>query len=126
MKNLKSVLCILLIFILGAASGGLGVHIYYKSCGETYQRFDRKAREEMLLNRLDRRLDLDDRQREQVRALIAETRTEIKNIKNQYRPQMKAVIEKSKAKMRQLLRPDQLEKFEKYMAERKAMHRRDE
>ncbi len=126
MKNLKSVLCILLIFILGAAAGGLGVHIYNKSQGDACWRGDRKAREEMLLNRLDRRLDLDDRQREQVRVLIAETRTEMKNIRNQYRPQMKAVIEKSKAEMRRLLRPDQLEKFEKYLAERKAKYRRDD
>ncbi len=126
MKNLKSVLCILLIFILGAASGGLGVHIYYKSHMETFLRGDRKAREEILLNRLNRKLDLDARQREQVRDLIAETHAEMKNIRNQYRPQMKAVIEKSKAEMRRLLRPDQLEKFEKFLAERKAMHKGDD
>jgi hypothetical protein len=126
MKNVKSVLCILLIFILGAAAGGLAVHICYKSRMETYLRGDRKAREEILLNRLSRRLDLDDRQREQARAIVRETHAEMNNIRKQYRPQMEAVLEKSRSEMRRMLRPEQLEKFEKFIAERKAKHRRDD
>ncbi len=122
MKNLKSILCVLIIFLLGAASGGLAVHIYFKSQMETFVKGDRKAREEILLNRLSRKLDLDDKQREQTRAIIAETHEEMKKIRTQYHPQMEAVIEKSKAEMRRILRPDQLEKFEKFLAERKAMH----
>jgi Spy/CpxP family protein refolding chaperone len=47
-------------------------------------------------------------------------------IRKQYRPQMEAVLEKSRAEMRRILRPQQLEKFEKFLAERKARHRRDD
>ncbi len=126
MKNIKSVLCILLIFVLGAASGGLGMHIVYRSHMETFLRGDRKAREEMLLNRLSRRLDLDDKQREQARAIVEKTHEEMDNIRKQYRPQMEAVLEKSRAEMRRTLRPDQLQKFEKFIAEHKAKHRRDD
>ena len=126
MKNIKVILGILIIFLLGVASGAVVTHLLYTSRIEGIMSGRPETREEMLVKRLSRKLDLDDRQREQVRALIAETRTEMKNIRNQYRPQMKAVIEKSKAEMRRLLRPDQLEKFEKYLAERKAKYRRDD
>ncbi len=127
MKNVaKSVLCILLIFILGAASGGLAMHIVYKSHMETFLRGDRKTREEILLNRLSRRLDLDDRQREQARAIVEKTHGEMDKIRKQYRPQMEAVLENSRAEMRRILRPEQLQKFEAFVAERKAKHRRDD
>jgi Spy/CpxP family protein refolding chaperone len=125
MKNAKQILCILLIFLLGAASGGLAMHIVYKSKMETFLRGDRKAREEMLLNRLTRRLDLDSRQREQVRAIVGQTHAEMDNIRKQYRPQMEAVLEKSRAEMRQILRPDQREKFEQFIQKRKAMHEKE-
>lgn len=126
MKNIKCVLCVLLIFILGAAGGGLATHIIYKSRMEAFLRGDCKAHEEILLNRLCRKLDLDDRQREQARAIVEKTHAEMDDIKKQYRPQMEAVMEKGRVEMRRILRPDQLEKFEKLIAEHKARHRRDD
>jgi Spy/CpxP family protein refolding chaperone len=126
MKNIKSVICILLIFLLGAVSGGLVMHMVYKSHMETFLRGDRKAREEILVNRLSRKLDLDQSQREKVRAIVKETHLEMNNIRKQYRPQMEAVLEKSRAEMRRILRPEQLEKFEKFIAEHQARHRRSD
>jgi hypothetical protein len=124
MKNVKFVLCILLIFLLGAVSGGLVMHLAYRSHMETFLKGDRKAREEILLNRLSRKLDLDESQREKVRAIVEKTHAEMNKIRKQYRPQMEAVLEKSRAEVRLILRPDQLEKFEKFVAERKARHGR--
>jgi len=126
MKNIKCALCILLIFSLGAAGGGLAMHIVYKSHMETFLRGDRKAREEILLNRLSCRLDLDDRQREQARAIVQKTHAEMDDIRKQYRPQMEAVMEKSRAEMRQILRPDQQGKFDQFIAKHKARHRKDD
>jgi hypothetical protein len=39
---------------------------------------------------------------------------------------MEAVLEKSRAEMRRILRPEQLEKFEKFIAEHQARHRRSD
>ncbi len=125
MKNIKQILCILLIFLLGAAGGGLVMHMVYKSHMESFLRGDRNAREDILLDRLSRRLDLDDQQREQVRKIIEQTHAEMGNIRKLYRPQMEAVLEKSRAEMRQILRPDQREKFEQFLEKRKAKHERD-
>jgi Spy/CpxP family protein refolding chaperone len=123
MKNLKQILCVLLIFLLGAAGGGLVMHMVYKSHMESFLRGDRKAREEILLDRLSRKLDLDNLQREQVRKIIDQTHAEMNNIRKQYRPQMEAVLEKSRAEMRQILRPGQREKFEQFLEKRKARHK---
>ena len=124
MKNIKFVLCILLIFLLGAVSGGLVMHMAYRSNMEMFLKGDRNAREEILLNRLSRKLDLNESQREKVRAIVEETHAEMNKIRKQYRPQMEAVLEKSRAEVRLILRPDQLAKFEKFVAERKARHKR--
>ncbi len=125
MKNVKQILCVLLVFLLGAASGGLAVHIIYKSRMETFQHGDFKAREQILLDRLSRRLDLDGRQRSQLLAIIRQTHDEISSIKKQYRPQMEAVLEKSRQEVKRILRPDQLEKFEQFIQRRKAMHEKE-
>jgi len=126
MKNIKCALCILLIFIIGAASGVLAMHIVYKRHMEAFLRGDRKAREEILLNRLSCKLDLDERRREQARAIVEKTHAEMDNIRNQYRPQMEALMYRSQAEMRQILRPDQKGKFEQFLARHKARHRRDD
>ncbi len=126
MKNIKFVLCILLIFIIGAASGGLAMHIVYKCQLETFLRDDRKTREEILLSRLSRKLDLDNRQREQAHAIVEKTHAEMDNIRKRYRPEMETVMEKSRAEMRQILRPDQEGKFEQFLARHKARHRGDD
>ncbi len=125
MKNVKQIVCVLLVFLLGAASGGLAVHILYKSRMETYLRGDHKFREQVLLDRLSRRLELDDRQREQVLTIIRQTHEEMDSIRKQYRPQMEAVLEKSRQEVRQILRPGQLEKFEEFIKQRKAMHEKE-
>ncbi len=122
MKNIKCALCILLIFILGAASGVLAMHCVYKRDVETFRQGDRKAREEILMNRLMHKLDLDDGQREQARAIVEKTHAEMDNIRTRYCPRMEALMEKSRAEMRQILRPDQKEKFEQFLARHKARH----
>ncbi len=125
MKNMKFVLCILLVFIIGAASGGLAMNIVYKCHLEAFLRGDRKAREEILLNCLSRKLDLDGRQLEQARAIVEKAHAEMDNIRNQYRPRMEALMDRSRAEMRQILKPDQMEKFDQFLARHDARHRRD-
>ncbi len=125
MKNVKQILCVLLVFLLGAASGGLAVHIIYKSRMETYLHGDYKAREQVILDRLSRKLDLDGSQRAQLLTIIRQTHNEISSIKKQYRPQMEAVLDKSRQEVRQMLRPDQLAKFDQFIQRRKAMHEKE-
>jgi hypothetical protein len=122
MKNVKVIAGILFIFSLGIACGALITHMAYRLRMEAFVSGKPGMREEILLERLDRRLDLDERQRASVRTIIHETATELKSIRRQFRPQMNMVLEKGRAEVRKILRPEQQKKFDRFIAEHRARH----
>lgn len=125
MKKLRPVYCILVIFFLGVLCGALGTHLYYSCRMDSIICARGQSREERLVNRLDRSLDLDARQREQVRAIVHETQEEVRKVRRQFRPQMEEIIGKAQVKINALLSPEQQKKYEKIIAERKERsHRR--
>jgi len=71
------------------------------------------------VNRLDHKLGLDDRQEEQVRAIVHQTQEEIKAARSQIRPQTEAIIEKAQVKIRAILTPEQIKKYEQMIAAHK-------
>jgi len=125
MKNIRPIYCILLVFLLGTLCGALGTHLVYKCRMDSIIGERGQQREERLVNRLDRKLDLDARQREQVRAIVRETQQEVRQVRRQFRPQMDAAIGKAQVKISALLTPEQRKKYEQMIAERKEKsHRR--
>ena len=120
MKNVKAVLGVLLIFILGAASGSVATRMIYHSRMDTAIGGGQKAHEETVVKRLTRKLDLNDQQREQVRSIVHETQGEIKLARKQSQPQIEAILAKGQAKINRILTPEQQEKFARVIAERKA------
>lgn len=126
MKNTRPIYCIMVVFVLGTLCGVLGTHLYYKCRMDSIISGRGQNREERLVNRLDRKLDLDARQKEQVRVIVRETQQEIRQVRRQFRPQMEAAIEKAQKKISVLLTVEQRKKYEQMIAERKAKtHRRD-
>lgn len=125
MKNVRPIYCILTVFVLGILCGVLGTHLFYNCRMDSILCARGQSREERLVNRLDRRLDLDAGQMEKVRGIVRETQEEIKVIRRQIRPQMDAAIDKSKMKISAILTPEQRKKYEQMIAERKEKsHRR--
>ena len=122
MKNIKAIIGILLVFALGAASGAIVTHMIYRDRLESFAKGGPGAREEVIVSRLTRKLDLDNRQQEQVRAIIHENHAAISQIKNQYRPQIQAILEQGQARITALLKPEQQEKFRQIIEERKKHH----
>jgi hypothetical protein len=120
MKNPKALLGILFVFILGAASGALVAHSIHHARFESYAKEGPAAREEQFVKRLTSRLDLDSRQQEQVRAIVHETHSGIRQLRSQIRPRIESLLEQSQGRINILLRPDQQEQFRKIIAERKA------
>jgi len=126
MKNVKAIIAIILIFTFGVAAGAIGTHLFYKSRIERFMGGGGEGREEFIVKRLSRSLDLDGQQVEQVRAIMHETHSEMNLIRKQSRPQIEAVMEKGQERIKKILRPAQQEKFEKIIAERKARHHRED
>jgi len=124
MRSIKPVVGLILVFILGAASGSLVTYMVSQSRLESIVAGGPRAREEMLVKRLSSRLDLDSQQREQVRAIIHETHQEMRQLRQQSRPRIEALLTDSQLRISSLLRPEQQEKFRKIIAERREHRQR--
>ena len=124
MKNGKAIIGVALVFILGILCGILSTHLMYTSRIESIISGKPQFREEHIVSRLDRKLDLNKQQEEQVRTIVHETHEQIQALRSQLHPQTEAIIEKSQAKIRVILTPEQQKKFEQIIAERKERTRR--
>jgi Spy/CpxP family protein refolding chaperone len=119
MRNAKAVAAVLLIFLLGAATGGLIAHLIYQKRIEGVVRGGPGAMAEMILRRMDRDLKLDGTQREAIRTIVQETHGEMRQVRRQFRPQMQQILSRSEERIRQILRPEQRELFERLIQKRK-------
>jgi hypothetical protein len=120
MKKIKTIIGVIVIFLLGTLCGALGVHITYKTQITKYMSGDANVYQTIIVRHLSKKLNLDAEQREKIRELVKESQTEIYNIRKQIRPQIESALEKSGLRIRGVLRPEQVEKFDKLIAEYKA------
>jgi len=119
MKKSRPIIGVMLVFFLGILCGSLGTHLLYNYRLESVFDDRTQAREESIVNRLDHKLDLDDRQEEQVKAIVHETQEEIRAARSQIRPQIEALIVKAQVKIRAILTPEQIKKYEQMIAAHK-------
>jgi uncharacterized protein YneF (UPF0154 family) len=126
MKKWKAIVSIIIVFVLGVLAGALLTHKIYQHRVEGIMKGEPRTTREFIVQRLDRELHLDANQLEQVLAIVKETHTEMKKVRTQFRPQIEEILARSQEKIRALLRPDQREKYEKIIAERKKKREREE
>ena len=122
MKQWKTIISVILIFALGALSGAIVTYKVYRQKMENIIRDEPKAMRELMVQRLNNKLHLDALQLEQVRAIAKETHAEMKSVRKKIRPEIEEVLSRSQAKIRAILRPDQLEKYDQILAERRKRH----
>jgi hypothetical protein len=120
MKNWKAILALVAVFVLGMIAGG---SLVSASSAKRLNRLMRgqtafTARE--VAGRLTRQLRLDAGQRDQMLTLVEAAQVQITNARKQCVPQVLAALDDFDAKARPILRPDQVERFDKLVAERKA------
>lgn len=126
MKKWKAAVSIMILFLLGAAAGALVTHKIDQERIENILNGEQKTTREFIVQRLNRELDLDATQLEQLRAIVRETHTEVKNVRRQIRPQIEEILSHSQDKVRAILRPDQRVKFEQIIAERRKKRETEE
>lgn len=115
MKHWKAILGVIAVFLLGALAGGLF------TVGVVRHGF--RHRSDFLVRRLNWRLRLDATQRDQLRAIVTDAQQQIQGVRRQMQPQIEAILAQSDDQVRAILRPDQQEKFDKIVAERKLRRR---
>jgi Spy/CpxP family protein refolding chaperone len=126
MKRWKSIVGVLLVFLLGAIAGAAVVYRVGHQRVDAVLSGRGGATVDLIVRRLTRSLDLDPAQRDQVRAIVTETRRDIVEIRKPVQPQIESAIERSRVRVRAILRPDQQEKFDRIQAERRKRRERPE
>jgi hypothetical protein len=119
MKKWKAIVSITVVFLLGAMAGAIMMHTIYRQSMDNVIKGEPGAMREFIVRRLNKELHLDPAQLEQLRTIVKETHAEMKNLRKQIRPQTEEVLARSQDRVRSILRPDQLEKYERIIAERR-------
>ena len=113
-----------MIFAIGVLCGALGDHIYYKAKIKKYMTGERNYYQEIVVKNLNKKLELDALQREKVQGIVKDMFAEMRSVRRQYWPQTEAILEKKRAEIKTILRPDQIEAYDKIIAEQKAKAKR--
>ena len=124
MKNWKVVIGIIAVFVLGLIAGGLvtlGVIRHRVPFGRGPQ-----AMTNFIVRRLSWDLRLDAQQREQLRGIVQESQQQMKAVRQQVHPQVEAILDRADTRIRAILQPNQVETFDKLVAERRAKWAPDE
>jgi hypothetical protein len=118
MKNWKAIVGVTVVFLLGAIAGSL---ITFGVIRQMYQ-LGRgpQARTDFVVRKLSWDLWLDAQQRDQLRGIVQDGQQEMKPVRQQIHPQVEAILDRADTKIRAILRPNQVAKFDQLVAERKA------
>jgi len=119
MKNWKAIAAICLVFILGAAAGGMiTAHVIHRRI-QHFLQSGPQAVNELIVKRLSKRLELDPSQSEKLKVIVADTRDEMRSARRQIAPQVKVILSDSAKKIRGILKPEQEKNFDEVIANNK-------
>lgn len=111
MKTIKLSLLVALVFLAGVAAGVVGTRIAIRHWVNTA--IQRPQNFQMLLERnLRRQLRLDAQQRVEVHRILTDARIQLRNLRQEYRPQALTVITNAEAQISAVLTPRQEARFE--------------
>jgi Spy/CpxP family protein refolding chaperone len=123
----KVIAAALVIFVLGCVTGAALDSAYRLRAAGPARRPPREQRhDDHFFESLQKNLNLDSRQSEQIRAVIDETREGYRQLRTEVRPRYDSLRLDGRAKIRALLTPEQQQKFDRMTAERDARRRSDE
>ncbi len=124
MKRWKAISGVLLLFLVGAAAGALVMHRVDRGRIEAILSGKGSATVDVIVSRYTRSLDLDAAQQQRVRAIVTETHREVSEIRKPAQIEVEAAIDRSRARVRELLNPGQQAKFDQLQASRRERRER--
>jgi Spy/CpxP family protein refolding chaperone len=116
MKTFKLLLLVTLVFLAGVTAGVVGTRIAIRHWVNTA--IQRPQNVQLFLERnLRWQLGLDARQRVQVHQILTDARGQLRELRQQYRPQVTAVVTNTEAQISAILTPEQQMRFEQMQQE---------
>lgn len=111
---------VMAVFAIGFLAGGLTMNLYFttvKSADPAPATSSRESKKE-LLGRLTEELKLSPEQAQQIEGILTETREDYLRLRRETHPQYQQIRTRSRDRIRQALRPDQLPRFEEMVRQR--------
>ncbi len=130
-SKVSALLSLLLVFASGALVGVVGYRLYTVNTvvtappPRTGQRLDPEEARRRLIADQREKIGLDDQQVAQLNRIYDETRQAFDELHKEGSAKSRALWDKQKEEVRAMLRPDQLPRYDKWQAERDAMHKRE-
>ena len=106
---------------LGAVLGGVGSYYFMWYTGRLQHTTSVKKER---VARLKKVLSLSDAQAQQVDQIFDESSQKVSDLQKQIDPQFQAIHMETRARIRQVLNPDQAKKFDEYVRQIEERHRR--
>ena len=122
----KVIAAALAVFVLGCVTGAALDSAYRLRAAGPRRPPHEQRHDEHFFESLQRNLNLDARQSEQIRAVIDETREGYRQLRTEVRPRYDSLRGGGRAKIRALLTPEQQQKFDLMTAERDARRQSEE
>ena len=118
--NRRVYLYFALTFLLGSILGGAALYYYGWSTGRWHRGFNK----DHAVARLKKALDLSDAQVQQVSQIFDETSQKMRDLQKQIDPQFRGLREEARNRIRQILNPEQVKKFDELVKQIDERHRR--
>lgn len=99
--------------ILGAVLGGVGVYYFLWDTGRIQH--PRAFNKDHAVAHLKRELNLSDAQAEQVGRIFDDAAEKMRDLQKQVDPQFQALHQETRARIREILNPDQAKKFDEFV-----------
>jgi len=119
MKTFKLLLLVGLVFLAGAMAGVVGTRIAIRHWLRSALQRPQMV-QTLIERRLQQRLRLDANQQAQVHQILTDARGQLKNLRQEYRPQIVLIVSNADVEISTLLTPAQRQRFEKMKQENRA------
>jgi hypothetical protein len=112
-RRATAVAAILALFLAGVLVGVLGTHAFYLR--QLHQPGGLAALGTRILARdLQRRLDLDSRQQQELQRILADARAESAGLRREVMPRVFAILDRASTRINTMLTPEQRAEFQRY------------
>lgn len=127
----KARLIVVSVFIIGFAAGALALNLYQNLSRSSSNNMPRNGTE-FLLKRMNDKVGLSSEQQEQIKKILDETNDKYKDLRGEMEPRIKdfeprfnSVRQESRDRIRALLSPDQLPKYEQMVQDHDKMREQE-
>jgi hypothetical protein len=120
MNKTKAALLILMIFLAGAAAGVVGTRMVVRHwMAQAASRPERLR--ELVERHMAARLRLDTGQRQKVDEILAQTQAQVRALRARFTPEFTEILSNAQSEISAVLRPDQQERFRRFIADNRRL-----